>query len=106
MADGEWRGRWWLPDKKDDVMPGTLIQREEDGEVLLKLVGGFSNVMLIPVSRSESAVSYEPELIDEFPIILGESAGELFTLLRCNPLLSGRGLQDIRVKQGVAEWFR
>jgi hypothetical protein len=101
MADSEWRGRWWLPDKTDDVMPGTLIQREQDGEVLLKLIGGFSNVVLNPVSRSDSAISYEPEFVDEFPIILGESAGELFTLLRCIPLHSGRGLQDIRVMRAL-----
>jgi hypothetical protein len=97
MADREWRGRWWLPDKPNEVIPGTLIQREKGGEVLLKLIGGFSNVVLVPVSRSESAVSHEPEFIDQFPMILGNSAGVLFTLLQCSPLYTGGGLQDIRV---------
>jgi len=102
MADREWRGRWWLPDKPDEVMQGTLIQREKDGEVLLKLIGGFSNVVLTPVSRSGSTVSHEPEFIDEFPMILGNSTGVLFTLLQCNPLHTGGGLQDIRVLRAVS----
>lgn len=102
MADQEWRGRWWLPDKPDEIMPGTLIQREKDGEVLLKLIGGISNVVLTSVSRSGSAVSYEPELIYEFPMILGNSAGALFTLLQCIPLHTAGGLQDIRVMRALS----
>ena len=85
MADREWRGHWWLPDKPDDVMPGVLTQGE-NGDVLLKLVGGFSNTVLIAVRETASAISYEPEFADEFPIILGNSAGEPFALLQCNPL--------------------
>jgi hypothetical protein len=96
MADREWRGQWWLPDKSDDVMPGILTQGD-DGDVLLKLIGGFSNIVLVPVKETASAISYEPEFVDEFPIILGNSAGESFTLLQCNPLHSGGGKQDIRV---------
>ncbi len=102
MADREWRGRWWLPDKPDEVMPGTLVKREKDGEVLLKLIGGFSNVALTPVSRSGSAVSHVPEFSDEFPMILGNSAGILFTLLQCNPIYTGGGLQDIRVLRALS----
>jgi ApeA N-terminal domain 1 len=102
MADQEWRGRWWLLDKPDEVMPGTLIQRQQDGEVLLKLIGGFSNVVLVPVSRSDSAIVHEPEFIDEFPMILGNSAGLLWTLLQCNPLHSGGGIQDIRVMRALS----
>jgi hypothetical protein len=102
MADREWRGQWWLPDKPDEIMPGTLIQREKDGEVLLKLIGGFSNVVLIPVNPSGPAVSHEPEFIDEFPMILGNSAGVPFTLLQCNPLHTGGGLQDIRVSRALS----
>jgi hypothetical protein len=79
----------------------TLIQREKDGEVTLKLIGGFSNVVLIPVSRSGAEVSHTPEFIDEFPIILGKSAGHLFTLLQCNPIHSGGGLQDIQVLRAL-----
>lgn len=101
MADREWRGRWWLLDKHDEVMPGTLIQREGDGEVLLKLIGGFSSIVMTPVGRSESTVSYEPEFIDEFPMILGNSAGTLFTLLQCNPIHTGGGSQDIRVLRAL-----
>ena len=99
MADREWRGQWWVPDKPDDVMPGTLTQGD-DGDVLLKLIGGFSNIVLVPVKETASAISYEPEFVDEFPIILGNSAGESFTLLQCNPLHSGGGKQDIRVLRG------
>lgn len=101
MADREWRGHWWLPDKPDEVMPGTLIQREEDGQVLLKLIGGFSNVVLTPVSRRGEAVTHVPEFIDEFPMILGKGEGHLFTLLQCNPIHSGGGLQDIKVLRAL-----
>jgi hypothetical protein len=96
MADREWRGKWWLPDKPDDVIPGILTQGE-NGDVLLKLIGGFSNTVLIPVRETASAISYEPGFVDEFPIILGNSAGEPFTLLQCNPFHTGGGKQDIRV---------
>jgi hypothetical protein len=96
MADREWRGQWWLPDKPDDVMPGILT-RGENGDVLLKLIGGFSNTVLIPVRETATAISYEPEFVDEFPIILGNSAGEPFTLLQCNPLHTGGGKQDVQV---------
>jgi hypothetical protein len=92
MADREWRGQWWLPDKPDDVMPGILTQ-DENGDVLLKLIGGFSNTVLIPVRETVSAISYEPEFVDKFPIVLGNSAGEPFTLLQCNPIYTGRGKQ-------------
>src|SRR6266487_5913237 len=102
MADREWRGRRWLPDKPDEVMPGTLIRREQDGEVLLKLIGGFSNVVLTPVSRSGSTVAHEPEFIDEFPMILGSSAGVLWTLLQCTPHYTGGGIQDIRVMRALS----
>jgi hypothetical protein len=100
MADREWRGKWWLPDNPDDVAPGILADND-DGEVLLKLTGGFSNVTLIPVRETGSSIAYEPEFIDEFPIILGNSAGEPFTLLQCNPLRSGGGKQDIRVLRAL-----
>jgi hypothetical protein len=96
MADREWRGQWWLPDKPDDVMPGILTQGG-NGDVLLKLIGGFSNTVLIPVRETASAISYEPTFVDEFPIILGNSAGEPFTLLQCNPLHTGAGKQDMQV---------
>lgn len=103
MADREWRGHWWLPDKPDEVVAGTLVQREEDGEVLLKLVGGFSIIVLTPVRRTASAVSYDGDLVDEFPVILGSSsAGVPFTLLQCNPLHTGGGLQDIRVLRALS----
>ena len=100
MADREWRGQWWLPDKPDDVMPGILTQGE-NGHVLLKLIGGFSNTVLIPVRKTASVISYQPEFVDEFPIILGNSAGEPFTLLQCNPVHTGGGKQDIRVLRAL-----
>lgn len=96
MAEREWRGQWWLPDKLDGIMPGILTQ-SENGDVLLKLIGGFSNTNLIPVRETASTISYEPEFVDEFPIILGNSAGEPFTLLQCNPVHTGGRKQDIRV---------
>src|SRR5262249_40961354 len=71
------------------------------GEVLLKLIGGFSNVVLTPVRETESAIAYEPEFVDAFPVILGNSAGDPFTLLQCNPLHSGGGRQDIRVLRAL-----
>lgn len=96
MADREWRGQWWLPDEPNDVVSGVLVE-DEDGEVALKLIGGFSNVVLTPVMETESAIAFEPKFVDQFPIILGNAAGEPFTLLQCNPLHSGGGKQDIRV---------
>lgn len=101
MADQEWRGQWWLPDKPDEVVPGTLIQREEDGDVFLKLVGSFNILALTPVSRGESSISYDGDFVNEFPIILGRSAGELFTLLQSNPLKTGGGIQDIQVLRAL-----
>jgi len=82
-------------------MSGTLIQREEDGEVLLKLIGGFSNVVMTPVSRSESTVSSEPKFIDEFPMILGHGTGVPFTLLQCTPTHTSGGSQDICVLRAL-----
>jgi|ERR1039457_806304 hypothetical protein len=104
MADREWRGHWWLPEKPDDVMPGTLIQREEDGEVLLKLVGGFNITVLTPIGENESGVSFD----SEFPIILGNSGDQLFTLLQCTAIHTSGGFlgshinqQDIRVLRAL-----
>jgi ApeA N-terminal domain 1 len=104
MADREWRGHWWLPDKPDEVMPGTLIRREEDGEVLLKLVGGFNITVLTPISENESGVSFD----SEFPIILGNSGDQLFTLLQCTAIHTSGGFlgshvneQDIRVLRAL-----
>lgn len=56
MANREWRGQWWLPDKPDDVVPGILTENE-DGEVLLKLIGGFRNVVLTRVRETGSAIA-------------------------------------------------
>ena len=65
MADREWRGQWWLPDKPNNVVSGVLIE-DEDGKVALKLIGGFSNVVLKPLRKTESAIAFEPEFVDQF----------------------------------------
>ena len=62
--------------------------------------------MLIPVRETASAISYEPKFVDEFPIILGNSAGEPFTLLQCNPLQAGGGKQDMLVSTGGSDWAK
>lgn len=104
MGNQEWRGHWWLPDEPDAAIPGTLVQREDDGEVLLKLVGGFNIDVWIPVSDNAFEVSHDTE----FPIILGDAAGQRFTLLQCiathtSGAFGGRRIheQDIRVLRAL-----
>jgi hypothetical protein len=79
MSDREWRGYWWLPGQ-DQKIPGTLIQSVEDGEVALHLIGGFNIAEWLPVNEQKSALSVE----GSFPVILGSSGSEIFTLLGCN----------------------
>jgi hypothetical protein len=105
MADREWRGHWWLPGQDADAVPGTLVQRESDGELVLHLIGGFSIDKLVPVDEHQSAISIEPN----FPMILGTCSGEPFTLLECQARhTSGAGFlsravseQDIGVRRGL-----
>ena len=100
VAVREWRGRWWLPNEPEDAVAGILTANEE-GDLALKLIGGFPNYVSIPVRETASATAYEPEFIEEFPIILGDSAGAPFTLLQCTPRHTGHGAQDIGVLRAL-----
>jgi hypothetical protein len=59
MADREWRGRWWLPDQHGDAVPGILVQRQSDGELVLNLIGGFKIEKLTPIDNHQSSVSVD-----------------------------------------------
>ncbi|HEY2261281.1 MAG TPA: HEPN domain-containing protein [Streptosporangiaceae bacterium] len=104
MADQEWRGHWWLPGKPDAAVPGILVQREDDGEVLLRLVGGFNIDVWTPAGENAFAGSYDTE----FPIVLGDSAGQQFTLLQCVAIHTSGAFgsrpiyeQDVRVMRAL-----
>lgn len=105
MSNREWRGTWWLPGQEEEAVAGVLIQRESDGELLLNLIGGFAIHRFIPIDENRSEVSYETE----WPMILGRSGGDLFTLLDCNArhttgagfLASAVAEQDILAQRGL-----
>lgn len=101
MADRAWRGYWWLRGRPDEEVPGTLVQREADGAVVLNLIGGFSIEVLTPIDEHQSSVSFD----GTFPMILGTSSGERFTLLECNATRTNGLLsiseQDIAVQRAL-----
>jgi hypothetical protein len=104
MADREWRGHWWIPDSPSETVPGTLVQRESDGELTLKLIGGFKIQKLTPIDEHQATISYN----ETFPIIAGHTSGEFFTLLDCiatsssgSFLSSAVTQQDINARRGL-----
>lgn len=74
----EWRGHWWLPDDADSTVPGVLYQ-DEDGGVRLELVGGFDIHVYTPMRPGMQSVSNKYD----FPLVLGASGSDAFTLLDC-----------------------
>ncbi|MCX2749975.1 hypothetical protein OOZ51_19490 [Arthrobacter sp. MI7-26] len=75
----EWQALWWLPDDPDAKVPGTLRYSPPDG-LQLFLLGGFDTSAVADVGVAGIAFMGE-EVI--WPVILGEDAGQLFTLLDC-----------------------
>ena len=77
------------------------MQREADGAVVLNLIGGFSIEVLTPIDEHQSSVSFD----GTFPMILGTSSGERFTLLECNATRTNGLLsiseQDIAVQRAL-----
>lgn len=97
-AAEEWRGWWWLPGAEDRAVPGTL-HRNDNGEVELRLVGGFSVEILTPTDDPQiSTVSFG----GVWPIILGNSGGQLFTLLKCSATRTSGGFAANIVEQNVS----
>jgi hypothetical protein len=101
MADRAWRGYWWLPGRPEEEVPGTLVQREADGAVVLNLIGGFRIEVVTAIDEHQRSVSFDWA----FPMILGTSSGERFTLLECNAArtsgLPGISEQDIAVQRAL-----
>ena len=73
MEEFEYKGRWWLPAKKDSQIDGTLTYSPTDGAIL-ELSGAFGDLSRLLVSGQLSAPR----------IILGTTAsGQDVTLLNC-----------------------
>jgi hypothetical protein len=105
-ADRQWRWHWWLPGREEESVPGTLVQRANDGDIALLLIGGFNVEVLTPLSEHHAAVSFQ----HAWPMIHGACAGERFTLLQCLARHTSGGLwgnvseQDVsalRVLRGI-----
>lgn len=78
-VDTEWRGTWWRPSDPDVVIAGTLVQQGGTGDILLRLVGGF-----VDPPGEPGPVDLHTDGV--FPVVLGVSGTERFTLLDCTML--------------------
>ena len=81
-------GQWWLPERPDDRVAGTIDY--ENGEIRVELQGTFESTSLL-------ALNVEPRLI---PIVNGESFSDRFTLLNCRTV--GQNSQIGITKPGSA----
>lgn len=100
-VDRAWRGTWWCPSEPDVVIAGTLVQQGATGDITLRLVGGFVETPGEPGSTVDSLSD------GAFPVILGVSGVERFTLLDCaalstiSPLAGTPREQDITVLRAL-----
>ena len=74
VNETRWKGTWWTPDAQGDAKPGTL-HYDDDGQLKLELVGGFSLMMQ---AAAGVWVSQGRERL--FPVIHGMCGAERFTL--------------------------
>lgn len=96
-GDREWRGHWWLLGQEHEAIPGTLIQRADDGDIILLLIGGFDTEILSPISKHEATASFG----GVWPMIHGACGGEKFTLLQCLARHTTGGLWSAVSEQDV-----
>ena len=92
MAERSWRGHWWIPGDDETVMPGTLYCAD-DGRLRLELVGGFDTTIRKPLPEGGGyTVGLESR---DFPLMLGRSGNDLFTLINTHATRSrGVGFFD------------
>lgn len=97
--DAAWRGRWWLPGKRDLAVSGDL--RLSQSEFTLEVDGRLPRPFQ-PWPES-GVVSDAFEQVEE-SVILGESrTGERFTLLNCNAVVSMFNIGEVRREDWTPE---
>jgi len=71
----EYKGVWWLPEKPEEQIPGTLKFTPDEGAIL-ELAGSFKDISFKDIENMDKMLKSE--------IILGVSAdGEKITLYKC-----------------------
>lgn len=79
--DGEWAGEWWLPDKPDQKVPGTL-RYTVDGGLVLTLIGTFEDRISTTISPGVVAFHEGRRM---WEVIHGAAEQREITLLGCVP---------------------
>lgn len=95
-SDAAWRGRFWLPDRPENVQRGNLTYTPDKG-VRLALIGGFDDAEWLPTKNGSTRVL--SARTRRWPVIYGAVGNKPVTLLECAAVSSKSYLFATQVEE-------